>query len=151
MDGYIKGLMAIWVSIKVRTISCSCLTSVSIHYLSTVPMTYAALHTLASPWWGAPVGGADRLFNISVRLPADWWLTGAAMQGAQPRLAVTSTSLYLNLNTVLIHPEEERIFFVASFSLRKSSASHNALNIITFNNNFRIKYSMWFLGKLFQC
>lgn len=124
MDRSIKGPMVIWPSIKLRIVFHSCFTPVSIHYIRTVPIWRKVLRAL---WCYS--GRADRLFNISVRLQPDWWLTGAAMQGALPRLAETSTSIPFNLNVLLLRPEKgTRGFFCLVFGLGKSS--HNASNII---------------------
>lgn len=108
-EWYINGLMGILLSITAGTISRSCLAAVSIRYVSTVPMTYAAPRSPVSPCGGVGGRRADGLFNISVRLPADWWATAAAMQGSQPRWAGTSASPYtlyiiiIIMNFLLFH------------------------------------------------
>lgn len=85
-----------------KIIFCSCFTSACDRFTFTV-----------APFFSAR---AASLFNILVRLPADWWLTGAARQGAQPRLEVTSISLHLNLNTVLLHSGKGRLYSAIPFS-----------------------------------
>lgn len=84
MDRWINTskLMVIWASIQLRTMFCSCLTLVSIHYISTLPVTHAAPYSEVAPWRAAPSGEHRGSLIFQSDSQQTDGLTGAAMQGA---------------------------------------------------------------------